>query len=103
MHIAVASSQGKEVDQHFGKTDTFYIYLLDEKGVALEEQRRVIPLSTGDTNHPFDPERFTTLYTKLADCKRVYCTKIGERPQQELAKKGIETVVFSGRIEEISL
>ena len=103
MQIAIASSQGKMVDQHFGKTDSFYIYSLNENGVILEEQREVTPLSTGDTNHSFDPERFTALFAKLSDCEKVYCTKIGDRPKEELAKKGIEIVEFTGPIVEISL
>ncbi len=103
MQIAIASSSGETVDQHFGKTVTFYIYSLNEIGVVLEEQREVTPLSTGDKNHPFDPERFTALFAKLSDCKRVYCTKIGDRPKEELTKRGIETIEFTGRIEEISL
>ena len=103
MQVAIASSQGTRVDQHFGKTDNFLIYSLDKTGLTLEEQRKVDPLSTGDKNHSFDLEKFTQVYGALSDCKRVYCAKIGARPKNELARRGIETVEFTGLIKEIFL
>lgn len=103
MHVAIASSQGKTVDQHFGQTELFLIFSVDKKGIFLEEQRKVTPLSTGDRKHSFDVEKFTHIYSTLSDCKRVYCTKIGEKPKEELAKRGIETVEFTGLIKDISV
>ena len=102
MQVAIASSQGTTVDQHFGKTESFLIYSLDKTGLTLKEKRKVEPLSTGDKNHPFDVEKFTQLYGALSDCTRIYCAKIGEKPKKELARRGIETVETTGLIEKIS-
>jgi hypothetical protein len=37
----------------------------------------------------------------LKDCKKVYVTKIGERPATELKALGIEPVVYQGAIADI--
>jgi len=37
----------------------------------------------------------------LAGCQRVYCTRIGDRPGQELEKRGIKPVIYEGEIAAI--
>lgn len=98
MQIAIASTDGETVNQHFGKADRFFIYDLAEKRLVLLMVRSVTPLSTGDPNHAFDPERMAATVAALKDCGRVYCARIGERPQEELEKAGITAVVGTGPI-----
>ncbi|MGW8161129.1 MAG: NifB/NifX family molybdenum-iron cluster-binding protein [Desulfobulbales bacterium] len=65
--------------------------------------RNVQPLSTGDQNHPFDPERMAAVASVIKDCQRVYCTKIGDRPRQELEKLGITPIIYNDRISSIKV
>ncbi|MRR06464.1 MAG: hypothetical protein EG828_05895 [Deltaproteobacteria bacterium] len=41
MLIAVASRDGKEINEHFGHAELFYIYEVEGDAVTLKEERRV--------------------------------------------------------------
>lgn len=101
MLIAVASTDGKRVDEHFGKATQFWIYDMSKSRQTLVMVRNITPLSTGDRNHPFDPERMKAAVESIKDCELVYCTKIGERPRQELEKAGISTMISNDEISSI--
>ena len=102
MQIAIASTDGETINEHFGKADRFFIYDLTEGHLALLMVCTVVPLSTGDPNHAFNPERMAATLAALKDCQRVYCTRIGDRPRAELEKAGFELVVGAGPIAGIS-
>ncbi len=101
MKIAVASTNGNEVNEHFGKAEKFLVYEVNDEELLLVDQRPVTPLSVGDQDHGFDAARFAPLAAALADCKKVFVTRIGVRPADELYKRGIEAVVYSGPIAEV--
>ena len=103
MKIAVATTDGKMVNEHFGRMENFYIYVITSEGPVKVDEVSVKPLSTGDKNHPFDSERFQSIANALQGCERVYVTRIGERPAEELQNAGIEPVVFQGEISSITL
>ena len=43
--VALASTDGETVNQHYGRADLFYIYLVDdEEGYDLIEKRKVLPV-----------------------------------------------------------
>ena len=101
MKIAVATTNGIEVNEHFGRADNFFIYVMTSEGPVKVEEVEVKPLSTGDRKHPFEADRFRDIAEALKGCERVYVAKIGERPAEELEKIGIEPVVFQGSISSI--
>ncbi|MCF6291596.1 MAG: hypothetical protein L3J03_11460 [Desulfobacterales bacterium] len=101
MRIAIVTTNGKTVNEHFGKADVFHIYTLDEQGPAPREERRVTPLSVGDKSHSFDQDCFSAVAAALEGCARVYCTRIGDRPAEELKKLGITPVIYEGPIDKI--
>jgi predicted Fe-Mo cluster-binding NifX family protein len=103
MLIAVASTDGEMVNEHFGRAIRFWLFDVSESKQSLIMVRNVAPLSTGDKNHAFDPERMTIVSESVKDCERVYCTKIGERPQAELKKMGITVVIYSDAISSIKM
>ena len=103
MQIAVASSNKGEVDRHFGNTDSFSIYELESASVNLLNSIKVTPYSSGDKGHDFDQEKFDTIHSVLQGCKRLYCTKIGDKPKEELQKRGIEVYSYTGLVENIKL
>ena len=103
MKIAVATTDGIKVNQHFGMAKAFLVYVITSEGPVKVGQVMATPLSNGDKNHPFDKTRFQSIADALKGCERVYVTKIGERPAEELQKLGIEPVVFEGAISSITL
>ena len=103
MKIAVATKDGIKVNEHFGRMENFFIYVITSEGPVKVKEVSVKPLSIGDKNHPFDNERFQSIANALEGCERVYVTKIGERPAEELQKLGIEPVAFEGNTSSITL
>lgn len=103
MLIAVASTDGEMVNEHFGRADRFWVFEIEESKKTLLMVRNVQPLSTGDANHAFDPQRMAIVWEAVKDCERVYCTKIGDRPREELEKLGITPVVYNDAISSIRI
>ena len=102
MQIAIASTDGETVNEHFGKTDRFLIYDLTDARLALLKVSTVTPLSIDDPKHAFNPDRMAKTIAALKGCERVYCARIGDRPREELEKAGIELVVGTGPITGIN-
>ncbi len=102
MRIAVATTDGKNVNQHFGKAEEFHIFELAATGPEFIERRPVTSLSVGDKNHDFDEARFKAILAKIADCGRVYVVRIGEKPAEELRRHGVMPVLYSAAIQGIS-
>ena len=103
MQIAIVSTDGMNVDEHFGRAERFLIYEIEGDRRLLLDSRALKPLSEGDKGHAFNPERFSDIAKSLSGCEKIYCTKIGEKPAEELKKLGIEPVVYSGPIEGIKV
>ncbi|MDL1973891.1 MAG: dinitrogenase iron-molybdenum cofactor biosynthesis protein [Deltaproteobacteria bacterium] len=98
--IAVVSTDGTNVNDHFGKAQRFLIYDCNDK-MAFVEERPTETYSVGDPKHSFDAERFGRVSALLKDCTRIYVTQIGEVPASKLKELGIEPVVYEGPIEDI--
>jgi len=103
MRIAVATKDGKNVNEHFGKAEEFHIFDLAGQGPEFIGRRKVKPLSVGDRGHDFDEMRFKEVLAKIADCSRVYVSKIGEKPAAELLNNGIMPVLSDAAIESLRI
>ena len=100
LRIVVVSTDGANVNDHFGKAERFLIYDCDDKMIFVEE-RPTETYSVGDLEHTFDPERFGRVSALLKDCSKIYVTQIGEVPASKLKELGIEPVIYEGPIEDI--
>lgn len=100
IRVAVVSTDGVHVNDHFGMAQRFLIYDLAQD-LTLVADRPSEKLSVGDPNHPFDADKFKRVAETIKDCSRVYVTRIGEGPAGKLKEMGIEAVVFDGPIEHI--
>jgi len=100
--IAAFSTDGHNVDEHFGKAVRFLIYDLND-GVTFVEERSAEPLSVNDPDHAFDADKFSRIVALLKDCRKVYITQIGSVPAAGLRALGVEPVVYTGPISDISL
>lgn len=99
--IAVASTDGKQVNEHFGRSELFKIYELGAQ-LTFVEDRTCTKLSTGDPAHAFDRSRFDPIADALKDCKKIYVADIGAVPEAELKKRGIEVVRCNCPIDQIA-
>jgi nitrogen fixation protein NifB len=98
--VAVASSEGENVDMHFGHARTFYTFDV-ESGAILP--RDTINVETYD-EIPMFGEAHATKLEKAADALTVFdiviAVKIGPRAVEELRKHGILAYATKGNINE---
>ena len=93
--VALASSDGKNIDLHFAQAHTFYIYDLSEKGCAFVEKRSAFEFQ-GHSEAQFD--RATQL---LKDCKAVFVSHIGPAAARYLLLKGVRVLEAPYSIEAV--
>jgi predicted Fe-Mo cluster-binding NifX family protein len=112
--IAVTSSDGKQVDLHFGHTNNFHIFEVDETTSAWEFiEKRIIPekidtscqsadCGTGcgqavGTNQAAETggclghndARLDAVIVLLSDCTYILTSKVGPKPHMFLKRAGI--------------
>lgn len=98
--IAVASTDGKVVNQHFGRADTFYI-VESESGTgtyAYRETRRLLPICEGGYH---DDNNLLETVQQLKDCHYVLVSRIGYLAQLVLEQHGIGVFELPGLIPEV--
>ena len=100
MKIAVASSDGKTIDTHFGKADKFYIYGVEKDHLKYLETRTAPSYADGSKRHSFRREAFANTFDTIKDCSQLYTVKIGDVPKSRLETLGLKVKVCEGRIEE---
>lgn len=99
VRIAAASTDGKLINQHFGRADKFYILEADEEtsGYRLVEIRETIPVCHRGEH---EEKKMEEAVKNISDCHIVLVSKIGMRAQGELERFGIEAFEIPGMIDE---
>ena len=100
LRIAIVSTDGTNVNDHFGMAKRFLVYDCNDE-TTLVEERPTESLSVGDPDHSFDAEKFGRIAALLKDCSKIYVTQIGEVPASKLKELGIEPVIYEGHIKDI--
>lgn len=97
--IAIASTDGKVVNQHFGKADNFYIIIADTESMTYEyiEKREVTPICEGGDH---DDNIVNKVIENLEDCQYVLVSKIGFRMERILYQKGVTAFEVSELVDE---
>lgn len=95
--IAVASSDGIVVNNHFGRAKTFYIYSVNESCIQLLEKRELEPVCEMG-NH--DDDRLRENLDKLIDCQYLLVSRIGDGARAAASGVGIEAFEIPGIIEK---
>ncbi len=103
MKIAIATTDGLTVNEHFGRAKKFFIYAAASTKLDLLTVREVEPYATGRKDHAFDKVRFLAVAESLKGCEKVFITKIGDEPAAALKAMGIEPVVYEEAIKDIEL
>lgn len=85
--IAVASSDGKFVNQHFGQANHFFIYEVNDNDYKFIEIRK---LENTSENFKEDYDKFSSIIKYLSDCKIVLVSQIGRGAERFLNKNGIQ-------------
>ncbi|MDD2540472.1 MAG: NifB/NifX family molybdenum-iron cluster-binding protein [Desulfuromonadaceae bacterium] len=98
MLIAVASKDGKEINQHFGHAERFLIFDVEDGAAKLVDERVVERYCSFDPEHPLRGHLLRSIAEALAGCRAVVTAQMGEHPQGELEKLGVEPFVISGPI-----
>ena len=98
MLIAVASKDGKEINQHFGHVERFLIFEVEDDVVRLVEERKVERYCRFDPESPMRSHTLKDTAVALKGCRAVVCSMIGEAPKIELEKIGVEPFAVEGKI-----
>jgi len=91
--IAVASTDGVAINEHFGRAEKFWIYESDEGGTYqfLERRKNI---------HDESEEHQAATVQLLADIEVVLVSKIGPGAEKQLRSAGIIALSVSGTIEK---
>lgn len=84
--IAVASSDGKVINQHFGHADRFYIVDVEDNSYSFVETRFHEP-ACGDQGH--SNEVFDSILELLSDCQGIFVSRIGYGAARYLNSRGM--------------
>jgi len=94
MKIAFATSDGKNIDEHFGRAGKFAVYEMNAGGFLYLETRTfaegldLAVTSTKDKGQAHE-DAVQAKVEKLADCRLIYLTEIGGPSAARLVRKGI--------------
>ena len=94
--VAIASSDGKMVNQHFGHTKQFLIFELSQDSFDFLELRDNVPTCNIGRHEPAALDRAAEL---IGDCKYVIASRIGQGAANALLKRGIRAHVDADFIE----
>lgn len=97
IRIAVASSDGKTVNEHFGRASRFMIFRLHKAGHDLLEERGNHPSCAGQEHSDDLLERNADL---ISDCKGVIVSQIGPGAIDLLVERGITAFTLPGKIDD---
>ncbi|MFT8317384.1 MAG: nitrogenase cofactor biosynthesis protein NifB [Sporolactobacillus sp.] len=89
---AVATSNGKIIDMHFGEVKAFHIYDSDGREAHFVEKRVVGQYCDGD-DCGANRDKWANILPAIADCQGVLAMKIGNAPKKFLRGRGIEPIV----------
>jgi predicted Fe-Mo cluster-binding NifX family protein len=100
MLIAVASKDGREINQHFGHAERFLIYEVEEQEAKLVDEKKVERYCSYDQDHPQRAHLLHAIADALYGCRAVVCAQIGQGPQIEMERLGIDSFVADGPIKQ---
>ncbi len=97
MRVAFATTDGVNVDEHFGRAGMFAIYEVTKDGYQFVEVRRFAEgrdTAVEETREQKEVHEdiVQKKVDRLADCKIIYLTEIGAPSAARLARKGIMPV-----------
>ncbi len=99
--VAIASTDGETVNQHYGKAEKFYIYSIDDEvGYDLVEERLVVPVCM-DGAHEISKMKESVL--RFTDCRYIVVSRLGTAASAALSAAGITAMELPGTIDDAIL
>lgn len=92
--VAVASTDGITINEHFGRAERFWIYEVDETG-------SYVLLESRDAGSASFHEAETIKLRLLADVETVLAARIGVAAEVELRNYGVFALPVTGPIEQV--
>jgi nitrogen fixation protein NifX len=96
--IAVASTDGKVVNEHFGRADKFLIVEVNDKDEFSYQETRETDIACKGGTH--DEDGLARTVDLLSDCKYVLVKQIGPGAEYALSKKGVTAFAIAHYIDE---
>lgn len=94
--VAVASTDGKFINQHFGRAKEFLIFSLEDQGFTFLEKRSINSPCIADVE---DHDRVLEETAQaLADCQAVLVSQIGSGARMALLSQGVKPYVVTNFI-----
>jgi predicted Fe-Mo cluster-binding NifX family protein len=105
VRVAVASSDGRLIDQHFGWATQFYVYDVGrDESTAIELRLRPHSSCGGEcdprTEQPHLPDALEATHALLSDCTVVLVSRIGPGPAAFLATRGMRAFELGLPVEQ---
>ncbi len=97
--VAVATKGGGIVNQHFGHAKEFQVYEVDANEVKFVGHRKIdLYCQTGYG----EEATLENIIAAISDCKAILTSKIGNCPQEELEKAGLQVVQAYDAIDTVA-
>ncbi len=100
MRVAVVSSDGKVINQHFGKASRFLVFEVDCGKIRFIEERKNTPLC-GSAEDGHADDALSRSISLISDCQAVLCARIGGGAEEELRRNKIRPVEAPYFIHEV--
>jgi len=100
MFIAVASRDGREINQHFGHAERFLIFAVSGTDVKQVDEKTVERYCSYDENHPLRRHVLQAIADALQGCRAIVCSQIGPAPREEMQRLGFEIFSAPGEIKQ---
>ncbi|MDD1769466.1 MAG: nitrogenase cofactor biosynthesis protein NifB, partial [Methanomassiliicoccales archaeon] len=101
--IAVATSDGRAVDQGFGQTESFYSFMVEDRNIVQSGQVKVEAHMDEPVAGAIHREKLEGTAHALAGHDAVIATEFGERAIKALKDNGIAAYVITGEVEKAIL
>ena len=88
--IGIVSSDGKNINEHFGRAKEYFIYEIDNELIKFIEKRE----------SPEQAGIWELVYEVLKDCKYIFAGAAGVHPVNFFALKGIKVAAGEGDIDK---
>jgi len=101
MRVAVASEDGTDVSQHFGRSSCFIVYEIEGEVLKSQDIRAntFTAHARGECEggeHAHHEHSHASIIEALRDCDAVLCRGMGWRAADELSAAGIKPIIVAG-------
>lgn len=101
LRVAVASRDGKTVNDHFGRARQFLIFELEGTLLRLLEVRPNLAICQGGEEPDHTRDALGRSVDLLRDCDGILVAKIGPGPREQLEAAGVRVLELPGIIDEV--